>query len=138
MRELRYPFRTATGQSEALCLSCPVCFAIIWQDLKAKYQSSLSLNSRIILHCQFAPSEVLSFILDIESLMRNERISFKSRTPMSRLVEFEPGNVLLITPLVDHQTTTSLTARMLFLLCQCFFLPNSAVNVYYHPIRNKF
>ena len=52
-------------------------------------------------NCQFLPSEVLSFILDSESLigiMGNEHSSFKSQTPMSGLAGLEPGNVLLKTP----------------------------------------
>ena len=50
---------------------------------------------RIILNCHFFPSEVLSFILDTESLIRimgNEHISFKSRTLMSGLAGLEPWN----------------------------------------------
>ena len=81
------------------------------------------------------PSEVLSFILDTESLigtMGNENISFNSQTLVSGLAALEPGNVRVITPSLNHYTTTSLTARMSFLInVNNFFLAKSAdVNVY--------
>ena len=61
-------------------------FLIVTKDYSA---------NRIILNCQFLPSEVLSFILDTESLigiMGNEHISFKSQTPVSGLAGLEPRN----------------------------------------------
>ena len=62
-----------------------------------------------------APIEVLSFILDTESLigiMGNEHIS--CRTPTH--TDSNRGNVCIITPSLNHETTTSLTARMSFFI----------------------
>ena len=72
------------------------CKSLVPFEGRQLEQPSLSLNWRIILHCHFLPNEVLSFILDTESLigiMGNEHISFKSRTLMSGLAGLEPGNV---------------------------------------------
>ena len=68
-----------------ICFCAPLHQTMIalfpsWAE-RVCWSSSLSLNGRIILNCQFAPSEVLSLILDIESLMGtmgNKHISFKS------------------------------------------------------------